>query len=135
MEKVNLDQAKKEVNKWLDFKKVDQEKREENADNIDALAKAISVGYLVLDKDFNFIQELKFPIEDSDGQPVQTQLKFKPRLKMGDIQNKTQNLKAGDTFALITAYICALTNINSGIIKLMDSEDYKIAQSVVIFFL
>ena len=135
MEKVSLDQAKKEVNNWLSFKKVDQEKIDENVENVDALAKAISAGYLVMDKDFNFIQELKFPIEDEDGKPVKSQLKFKPRLKMGEIQSKTQSLKAGDTFALITSYICALTNSNSGIIKLMDSEDYKIAQSVVIFFL
>lgn len=130
-----MDQAKKEVNKWLDFKKVDQEKRDENTDNIDALAKAISVGYLVMDKDFNLIQTLKFPMQDQDGKDSFTTLKFKPRLKMGEIQSKSQNLKAGDTFALITAYICALTKINSGIIKEMDSEDYKIAQSVVIFFL
>jgi hypothetical protein len=135
MEKVSLDQAKKEVKKWLDFKKVDQEKIDENEENVDALAKAISVGHLVMDKDFNLIQEMKFAVNDSEGKPFLTQLKFKPRLKMGDIQNKTQSLKAGDTFALITAYISALTNTNSGLIKEMDSEDYKIAQSVVIFFL
>tara|TARA_R110002020_G_scaffold357999_1_gene570304 strand:- start:86 stop:493 length:408 start_codon:yes stop_codon:yes gene_type:complete len=135
MEKVNLDQAKKEVNNWLDFKKVDQEKRDENSENIDSLAKAISLGYLSMDKDFNFIQELKFPMLDDDGSVSLGTLKFKPRLKMGEIQNKSQNLKTGDTFALITAYVCALTNVNSGIIKQMDSEDYKIAQSVVIFFL
>lgn len=135
MEKVSLEQAKKEVSKWLEFKKVDQDKIDENADNVDALAKAISAGHLVMDKDHYFIQSLKFPIEDSEGKVSQANIKFKPRLKMGDIQNKSQNLKAGDTFALITAYISALTNINSGIIKLMDSEDYKIAQSVVIFFL
>ena len=74
-------------------------------------------------------------MQDQDGKDSFTTLKFKPRLKMGEIQSKSQNLKAGDTFALITAYICALTKINSGIIKEMDSEDYKIAQSVVIFFL
>jgi len=130
-----LEQAKKEVNKWLDFKKVDVEKRDENIESIEAIAKSISTGYLVLDKDHNLIQELKFPMEDEDGNVVMSQLKFKPRLKMGEIQNKTQNLKAGDTFALITGYICALTNINSGLIKQLDSEDYKIAQSVVIFFL
>ena len=59
MEKVSLELAKKEVRKWLDFKKVDQDKIEENMDNVDALAKAISVGHLVLDKDHNLIQSLK----------------------------------------------------------------------------
>jgi len=135
MEKVNLETARKEVMKWLDFKKVDREKIEDSEDNIVALAKGICSGYLVLDKDCNFIQKLKFPILDDDGNPFTTELKMKPRLRMGEIEDKSQNLPAGNTFALIRAYVSALTNINSEIIKKMDSEDQKIAQSVVIFFL
>lgn len=135
MGKVNLEIAQKEVQKWLDFKKVDEEKIEDNKDNILTLAKAVSSGSLSLDSDHNFIHELKFPITDSDGNVVESKMKFKPRLKVGDLQTKTQNVKSNDTFALITAYISALTDLNSGIIKQMDSEDYKVAQGIVIFFL
>lgn len=135
MEKVNFEQAKKEVIKWLEFKKIDSDKIEENSESVDTLATAISKGNVVLDKDYNMTQELKFPLMDDDGNPTLTQLKFKPRLKMGEIQTRTQNINSKDLFALVTAYICALTNTNSGIIKEMDSEDYKTAQAIVIFFL
>jgi hypothetical protein len=135
MGKVNLELAQKEVQKWLDFKKVDDEKIEDNKENILTLSKAVSSGCLSLDSDFNFVHELKFPITDSDGNVVESKLNFKPRLKVGELQTKTQNVKTNDTFALITAYISALTDLNSGIIKQMDSEDYKVAQGIVIFFL
>lgn len=135
MSKVNLEQAKKEVEKWLEFKKIDADKIEENSENIASIAKAISSGHLYLDDDMSFVQKLKFPFMDADGGVSSDTLKYKPRLKMGDIQTRTQNLKSNDTFALITAYICALTEMNSGLIKNMDSEDYKISQSIVLFFL
>jgi len=135
MGKVNVETAKSEIHKWLEFKKMDEEKIEENAENIGTLAKAISAGHLILDEKFNLIHELKWPILADDDSVVCDKLNFKPRLKVGELQAKTQNIKTSDAFALISAYISALTNQNSGIIKQLDSEDYKVAQAIVVFFL
>lgn len=134
-QKISTELAIKEVHKWLDFKKVDEKKREDSKDNIEALAHSISMGYLSLDKDFNFIQKLKFPIEADDKSIVASELKYKPRLKMAEIESKTANIKATEFTALIRAYVSALTESNSGIIKQLDTEDNKVAQSIAIFFL
>ena len=135
MEKVSLDQAKKEVNKWLDFKKVDNDKRDENTENIDALAKAISLGYLILDKDHNFIQDLKFPIEDSEGSPVQSQLKFKPRLTVGEVNKVSNGVKPGDQRANMIANTSARTGNPKAIIDLMDAEDFDTTALIMAYFL
>lgn len=135
MGKVNAETAMREIRKWLEFKKIDDDKIEEQKDNIEALAKSISAGHLILDDSFNLIYTLKWAILDDDGGVVCDKLTFKPRLKIGELQAKTQNIKATDAFALISAYVSALTNQNSGIIKQMDSEDYKTAQAITVFFL
>jgi len=126
---IAIEVAQKEVEKWLDFKKVDDDKRADNAEGINALAKAVSKGYLRLNENHEFIQTLKFPIGDLK------ELKYKPRLKMNEIHVKSTNVKAGDANGLITAYICALTDTNSGIIKEIDTEDNRVAQQIAIFFL
>lgn len=133
--KVSEEVAFKEVTKWLDFKKVDEKKRGENKDNIESLAHSISMGYLTLDKDMNFIQKLKFPIEADDKTVVASEFKYKPRLRMAEIDKKTTNIKATDPFALIGAYISALTETNTGVVKQMETEDYRVAQSIAVFFL
>lgn len=134
-QKISEEVAIKEVNKWLDYKKVDDLKREENKDNIKELVHAICMGYLSLDKDFNFVQKLKFPIEADDKSIVASEFKYKPRLRMAEIDSKTANIKATNPFALIGAYISALTDTNSGIIKQMESSDYSVARGIAIFFL
>ena len=126
---IAIEVAQKEVEKWLDFKKVDEDKRADNAEGINALAKSVSKGYLRLNENHEFIQTLKFPIGDLK------ELKYKPRLKMNEIHVKSTNVKAGDANGLITAYICALTDTNSGLIKEIDTEDNRIAQQIAIFFL
>lgn len=133
--KVSKEVALKEVEKWLDYKRVDEKKRADSKDNIEALADAIAFGYLVLDKDFNLVHSLKFPLLNEDGSVAAKEFKYKPRLKAGDVQNRTQNIKATDTFALIGAYVSALTDLNSGMVKQLDTEDYRIAQAIAIFFL
>ena len=135
MGKVNAETAMKEVHQWLEHKKVDDDVIEANKDNIETLAKHISNGNLIVDESFNLVYTLKWPIEDQDGGIVCDKLVFKPRLKVGDIQTRTANIKATDAFALISAYVSALTSQNTGIIKQLDSGDYKTAQAIVTFFL
>ena len=131
-DKVTKEVALKEVNKWLDFKKVSEKKREENDDAIESLADAIVEGVLVLKSDKRFVQTLLFPIGDEGA--IKT-LTYKPRIKMSEVEARSQKVKPGDTQGIIRGYICALTEQAAAIIKELDTEDNRISRSIATFFL
>lgn len=134
MEKVSIKTAEKEVKAWADYKKIDETKREENKEQLAKLAEAISLGHLSYDSKEHFlVQKLKFPL--GEGATAVTELKYKARLKMNEVTARTKNVKPSDTYGLITAYVCALTDQNSGILGGLDSEDNRIAQAIAVFFL
>ena len=135
IEKVSEEVAKQEVEKWLEFKKLDQEDVDEIDDRKASLSRAIQKGYLSLDKECNFIQTLKFPIKSDSGEMMLDKLTYKPRLTMSDVEKRTKGLDMKNTFVVIRAYVSALTDVNSGLISKMDSSDNKIAQAIAIFFL
>ena len=132
---VSKEIADQEVEKWLDFKKIDQDDIKDIDDQKTPLSLAIQKGYLSLDSDMVFHHKLKFPIEDVDGNIVLDKISYKPRLKMWEIESKTKGVDMKNTFALIRAYMCALTDLNSGMLKKLDSSDNKIAQGIALFFL
>ena len=124
--------ALQEVEKWLDYKKISESKKEARTESIDALVEAISDGYLVLNDDFSFVQTLKFPTENEMSFK---QLTYKPRLKISTIHSHLQGVKASDGDSRICAYVAALTSLPKDLIKALDTEDYSIAQGIAIFFL
>lgn len=131
-DKVTKEVALKEVKKWLDFKRCNQKKREEHDDAIEYLADSIVQGILILTKDMIFKHTLIFPVGEEG---MIKEISYKPRLKMSEIEAKSGNLKSGNTQALIRSYVCALTDQATGIIKELDTEDNRIAQSIATFFL
>ena len=135
MEKISKEVALKEVQKWLDYKKVDVETIDDIDKQIDALALSISKGYLVLTKDFSWEHNLKFPIEKEGGAVACSKLVYKPRLKLSEVERATERVDMKSSFQLIRAYITALTGQNSGIIKNLDTADQKIATAIALFFL
>jgi len=136
MEKVNKEVALKEVTKWLDHKKIDEKKREESEVQIETIVDAIVAGNLSLNKEFVFTHTLKFEIlAESDGSVVAKEFKYKPRLKMAEIEAKMVNVDSSNSFGLIAAYVAALSGQSAAILKLMDTEDNKIAQAIAMFFL
>jgi hypothetical protein len=126
---VDPEMAMNEVEKWLDFKRCSAKKREDSKDAIQTLADGISDGLLILNEDFSLTQTLLFSVGEIK------MLKYRARLKMSDIEQWTANIKAGNTHALIRGYVCALTECISSVIKELDTEDNRIAQSVATFFL
>lgn len=132
MQKVSSEIAKEEVLKWLDHKKVSQSKRESFADNLKALEEAIVEGSLVLNENFEFIQELKFPI----GEEVQTStLTYKPRLKESTLSVHMNGVKIGDFDGRLYATVAALTGKPRDLIKALDTEDYSIGKNIAFFFI
>lgn len=133
MEKVNRETAEKDVNTWLDSKKVSEKKRETYSEAIETLICAIMDGTLTLRSADNYlIQTLQFPTE---GEAPVKVLEFKPRLKVFEIHQQTANEKNADGDTRILAHVAALTGQVKGLIKKLDLEDYNICQSIAIFFL
>lgn len=125
--------AMKEVEKWLDFKKVSLKKREEYENNIESLAEAISMGDVVLEADTHvLIQKLKFPL-GKDG--TVKELKFQPRLDVDTLHINLEGLKATNGDGRLLAHVCALTGQTKGVCKKLDTEDYGLSKGIASFFL
>ena len=133
MEKVILapNVAHKEVEKWLDHKRVKPKHRESNPESIENMVDSFEDGTLVLNEDHSINMELAFPIGEAGK--IKT-LNFKSRLSVGEIHNNLKGVKSGDTDARIYAYIAALTDQPIGVIRKLDTEDYRVASAIVVFF-
>lgn len=133
MSKVNRETAEAEINSWLDYKKINEKKRENYKDNISALVDAVCDGILSVNPDTKeLIQTLNFPIGD---EMKVSKLEFKPRLTVGSVQSHLNGVKATDADGRIIAYVAALTSQPKELIKKLDTEDNSVAQSIAIFFL
>jgi hypothetical protein len=130
---ISQEQAQKEVDSWLDFKKVSEKKRLSCKGNIDRLVDALCEGHLILDPATKvFTQKLKFPF----GKEVEvSELKFKPRITVSDAQSRTLNVVQGDGYGNAFAYIAAATGEDMNVISKMDPEDYYLSGDLVVFFM
>lgn len=132
MQKVSREQAKQEVESWLDFKKIGEKKRESQEAQIESLVDAVAEGDLVLKEDKTFVQVLKFPTQ---GDIPIKELEYKPRLSMMNIHSQLEGVKSSDGDGRVLAYVAALTGKAKQIIRNLDSEDYNVSQAIAIFFL
>ncbi len=108
---INRETAEKEIDSWLDYKKVLSYRAEDNV----------------------LVQKIQFINSEAEA-PVK-KLEYKPRLKVFEIHEQTQNEKSTDSNSIILAYVAALTGVAKGTIKKFDTEDYNICQAIAIFFL
>lgn len=130
---VSKEIAEKEVNSWLEYKKVSDKKRKSLAGNIKALIDAIQDGTLELDSDSKvFTHKLKFPI-GVNGQ--YNELKYSPRISMESLEDNLIDVRPGNTMGTSIAYIAALSGQPKSIIKKMDQEDHSLADRFSFFFM
>lgn len=125
--------AKAEIEKWLDHKKVRAKVREKNSDNIEQLVECIMDGFLTLDET-TFELKQKLAHEIGEDKKI-SELVFKPRLKMFEIQQRTKGVKVSDTSEYVMAYVSALTGQPAAVLKQLDSSDYGIGQNLAVFFI
>lgn len=133
MSGISKEIAQKEVNKWLDFKKVSNKKREDNADNIEKIVEGLMDGNLVLDTDtFVFEHTLCFPI----GEEIKiSKLQYQPRVPVKKFQEQMLGLKGEDGYGRVFAFIAGLSGQSKGVISNMESEDYLLASQIAVFFM
>lgn len=129
MATISEEQAVKEVDSWLDFRKVSDSKRVINRNSIYHLVMGIMEGNLILTEEFNFEQTLKFPIGDVK------KLVYKPRLEMGSVAETLKGVLATDSIGNTLAYGAALTGTAMSIMKKLNSEDYPLVDHISFFFM
>lgn len=133
MEKISKEVATREVEGWLDFKKVSEVKREQKKPFLDNLIGYVMEGTLVLKEDKTFVHTLKFEI--GEGSTSIKTLEYKPRINMQQVRAQLQGVKSEDGEARLAGYVAVLTSQNSGIMKALDTEDNSVAESIAVFFL
>lgn len=127
--------ATEEINEWLEYKRIRGKRLEDLDDNIEVLVEAMVYGDLVKDGN-ELVQKLVEPIGGAGGAIATEKLVYKPRIKQSQIMNiQNQNkIKTTDHQGLMACYVCAITGESFGIIKSMATEDWRVAQSIVLFF-
>jgi hypothetical protein len=132
-ELVSQEVARKELFDW--FERLDIEVNEEDpgeASSVRTLIKAISTGNLVVNDDLTLLQKLKTPI--GEGGAIR-EFKFKNRLSAGELQKASVGVKAGDMEGRFIGLIGVLSANTRAVVSNLDSRDYKIAQSIALFFM
>lgn len=125
--------AAKDLESWLDYKKIFETTKDANEQNITFLVEMISEGVLSIDQDtFEITHTLLFEIGEDHKI---SELKYKPRLNDRMLLPKMKGIAANDADGRLSAHIAALTNQPMGIIKSLDSIDKKIGSSIAVFFL
>ena len=132
---VSIEAAREDVEKWLNFKKVSQPKRDKSHDEIEDLVEAVSYGLLVINEDFSIKQKLIHKLKNSEGEVTVEELSYKARVKMSEIKVKTKKIKASDSFGMLTAYASALTGSAMSVLDALDTEDNRNMQAIAHFFL
>lgn len=133
MSAISLEVAEKDVNSWLSYKKLSDAKKEEKKDAIKKLIALIADGKITLDPE-TFVLKHELSFEVGDSVKIKN-LEYKPRINVGELQN---NLRGVDVMEDMTGYMvsygAALTGQPKGIIKLLDTEDFTVVQTIAGFF-
>lgn len=132
MDKINVETAQKDVERWLDLKKIGSTKRQSMKDSIEGLVEGIRDGILSINEKGEIQQTLKFPLGEDES--IKT-LVFKPRISIKEVKPYLKEVKGSDVDGRLAAYVAALTNTSKDIIEKMDSEDSGISNSIAVFFL
>jgi hypothetical protein len=134
--KVSRDAAEQDVSNWLDYRKMNDSKRESlQKDVIDPLIAAVEEGLLVVNDDFTLTQKFKFPIMDKDNAVDLSSVTYSARLQYRDVKRHLKNIKSDDGIGMIHAHRCGLTDQPMAKVELFDLSDLGIARIVASLFL
>lgn len=136
MEVVSEEVAKRDVEKWLDYKRISSADREEFKDSIKSLVSGVMEGTVRVTDDFHIEVDLSWPIDPGVGQEIKT-LSLKPRIQARQISERIEKMKvsAGNADGRLKAILCELSGQSSGIIGMLDTTDLRMCNNVVIFFI
>lgn len=135
IEVVAYEQAKAEIDAWIEYRKLTPTQIEAHKQSIETLIEGIQYGMLTL-KDNCFTQTLLFPI-GKDGQIKQ--LQYGNRVNKLLLAPHLKGVAADDGDERLISYLSCLTEKTDGVVRQhliqLDSQDNRIAMSIVVFFL
>lgn len=124
-----------DVERWLDFKRIRRNKREEHAKAIDDISSGIEEGLITIDDDCNLVQKLIWPIEADNGSGT-AQLKWQSRVTSKQLGQRMKGVDISNGIKSTDAIIAGVTGEAIGIIEKLDtSTDKSLANSIAVFFL
>lgn len=126
---IQKDQAEREVDAWIESKKILPTNLEKLENERNRLIEATMFGFLEWKED-SMVQRLQTShITDVPS------LTYSFRANAATLNQGMHDVKEGDHNGMFVAYIASLTKKNKSIIKLLDSSDLTIAKSYAAFFL
>lgn len=132
MSKVALDVAEKEVESWMDKKKITQSMRDSLKDQVKILVESVCDGLLILDTETNEWKHiLNFAI--GEGESIK-ELTYLSRLNDRILEPALRGVKGDDGDKRLQAYISALTGKAKGIIANLDTVDKRVSTAIASFF-
>jgi hypothetical protein len=136
MNKVARQVAELDFTKWLDFRKVGVKKRADSKAQEDEIIAGIESGEIVIEENFYITQKLQHPITNPQGEVTVSELKFKPRIFVKELNAKLRALPTQSSpDDRIAGYIAALTEKPFALVGELDTEDYRLSSNIVMYFL
>lgn len=131
---ITPEQAKQEIDKWLDFVGFDTDEIDESSEaSIKKISQRICDGSLVINEDMTMTYQLAEPI-GSDGKQIK-ELKINNRVTRRMVLPHLENVNAKNSDMRILAYLAALTGLPSKMLLAdINNKDQKILDSIVVFF-
>jgi len=134
--KVSVDVARVELERWFKACKFKDRKIEANRDNEggasleDMLTEAICDGLVVINEEGVLTQKLEFPFKNGKDS-----LTFKARIHVRDVRNASKGIQPNDRHGSIVATVAARTGENKGLIDEMDLSDFDVTSAIISYFL
>ena len=132
-EVVSYEQAQKEISKWLDMRRVSPMRRKSAFKReIERLEDAVMYGALIVNEDLSLRHVLHNPITNSKGTETLSELTYKSRVRVEDVDYR--GIKNDDADGRMLAFISALTGVPKPILRKLDFEENSLAQTIAGFF-
>jgi hypothetical protein len=125
---VEQEAAEKEVERYLDKRKVFPKQRERLTPAFDAVVEAMMFGYLTIDEEGVITQKLIEPIGDL------TEIQYKFRVDPATINKAISALKVENLTNRLMVYIKSHSGLLEAIINKLENKDRNIADACAYFF-
>ena len=132
---MEFDAAHKEVMALLAKKKLFPKRIEKLAGAIEAVAEAISFGFVVINEDGSITQKLVEPIMNQGGGVALAELSYKARIEPSVMNAKVSAAKPAGPDEKIMTYAVAYTGQVSAMINKLDQTDRNTCDAISLFFM
>ncbi len=130
---VDRETAEKDVNAWLDAKRIIRSKRENYQAIVEQLIDATMDGCLIFTKS-GVTQRLLIPVTNAEGKETVKELTYKLRLRVDESAKAKKGFENDDGTGQIIGIVAELTGQPRNIIRHLYDSDWSIVNSIAVFF-